>query len=191
MIHKIALIISLSSLFVLSSYAQDDDNYYRQDDSPQSFSFKDRIQLGGGAGMQFGNRTLIEASPKLSFAVSDKFYIGAGLSYTYYRLDLDRIQGYGGVYQTSIFGGSAFANYLILENVLAYVEYEGLNFEQYDFLLQDYDRVWVGSFFVGGGYRQYLGNGRSYIQILLLYNLNFQPNSPYSSPFVPRVQVYF
>ncbi|MBL6963897.1 MAG: hypothetical protein ISR55_08740 [Bacteroidetes bacterium] len=151
----------------------------------------DKIQLGGGAGMQFGNQTVIEISPKLAYHLTNKMNLGVGLTYSFYRINLDRMYGHGGLYQTSIYGGSAFANYMLFSNLFAHLEYELLNFEQYDNLAQEFNRKWLGSFFVGGGYRQYFNNDKSYLQIVLLYNLNYQTNSPYSSPLVPRVQIYF
>ncbi|MBT3301829.1 MAG: hypothetical protein HOD63_05805 [Bacteroidetes bacterium] len=178
-------------LIAIGFFAFAQDDFYRSDRDEEEPSFKDRIHLGGGAGVQFGNRTVIEISPKLAIEITDKLYVGLGVSYSYYKINLDRIYGSGGLYQTSIYGGSVFANYLLLKNVFAHAEYEALNFEQYDNLAQEFNRRWIGSFLVGGGYRQYFNNEKSYLQVMLLYNLNFQPNSPYSSPLVPRVQIYF
>ncbi|MFC2114355.1 hypothetical protein ACFLRI_03305 [Bacteroidota bacterium] len=189
MLKKSILLFLISINIVFCSFGQDD--FYRAPNAESETHFKDRLIFGGGAGMQFGNQTIIEVSPKLSVQITERFFAGIGASYSYYRINLERIYGYGGLYITSIYGGSTFLDYLISKSILAHLEYESLNFEQYDNLLQEFNRIWISSVLVGGGYRQYFNNERSFIQILLLYNLNYQPNSPYSSPLIPRVQVFF
>ena len=189
MLRKTFLLLFISLNIAFYSFAQDD--YYRSPDEEPIVRFKDRLSFGGGAGMQFGNQTIIEVSPKLSVKITDRFYAGIGASYSYYRINLDRIYGSGGLYKTSIYGGSTFLDYLLTKSIVAHFEYESLNFEQYDNVLKEFNRSWVNSVFIGGGYRQYCNDDKSFIQILLLYNLNYQVNSPYTSPLVPRVQVFF
>ena len=80
--------------------------------------------------------------------------------------------------------------YLIYKTAFAHIEYEALNFDYYNVTTSDYERKWVGSFFVGGGFRQAFGKN-GYLQLMLLYNLNHQALSPYSSPWVPRISIFF
>ena len=182
-------------LFAVStvSYSQDEsDNQFERDNQQKKKSaLMDRIRFGGGAGAQFGAQTYIQATPQITYYITDRLTSGLGITYIYYRYDLDRIYGSGGIYTSSVYGGSAHVNYLLLKSALIHTEYEALNYEYYDRITYNFERRWLGSFFVGGGYRQYFNNDRSYIQILLLYNLNYQPNSLYSSPFVPRINIYF
>ena len=83
-----------------------------------------------------------------------------------------------------MYGGSVFARYNILENLFAYTEYEILNLDAPD-PLNPYRlrRTNVTSVFVGGGYRQMLGNNSS-LNLMLLYNLNESTNSPYQNPII-------
>jgi hypothetical protein len=63
------------------------------------------------------------------------------------------------------------------------VEGEVLNLEVPNYFLQRYVRTNVFGLYVGGGYRQPLGENSS-LNILLLYNLNQDRNSPYQNPIV-------
>ena len=76
--------------------------------------------------------------------------------------------------------------------VAALAEFEALNWEYYDFDVNDYRRGWVNSVFVGGSYRQPIGK-KGFMELAMLYNLNYQNQkvSPYPSPWVPRVSIFF
>ena len=179
------LTLLYSQVFAQSNYSRDDKN------DNKTSGFFDKVQFGGGASLQFGTQTLIEISPKIIYYPVEKLYVGAGLRFLYYRIDLDRIYGTGGVNKSFIYGGSTFVNFLITESIVAHAEFEALNFPYYDQINQIMDRKWVGGLFAGGGYRQYFNNGRSFVEILLLYNFTYNSSSPYSSPFLPRITVYF
>jgi len=184
----------LLSFFVvvsLNAVAQDED-YARDSGQEKSNSFSfDKVQFGGGASLQLGTQTLVEISPRAILPLSDRFYMGAGVRGIFYRIDMNRIYGYGGISQSFIYGGSTFLDFLITESIVAHGEFEALNFSYYDDLTQEMDRKWISGLFAGGGYRQYFNDGRSFVEFLLLYNFNFSPLSPYSSPFLPRISVYF
>jgi hypothetical protein len=138
------------------------------------------LYFGGGFGLQFGYMTLIEVSPLVGYMVTPKFSVGLSPTYKYYKytdyygknLDL----------KTNVWGGSIFARYSIFENVFAHVEYESLLYNEqvpgYPEIRKQYN-----SFFVGGGYNQRIG-GNSGMYILLLWNLNDTPDSPYVNPIV-------
>lgn len=181
----ISLLTSLSALHAQPDYGRDEGGKQRQS------AFKDKVQFGGGASVQFGTQTLFDVSPKLIYYPVDRIYIGVGLRYLFYRINMDKIYGYGGINQSFIYGGSTFLNFLITETIVAHGEFEALNFAYYDQLNHEMDRKWIGGLFAGGGYRQYFNNGRSFVEILLLYNFTYNALSPYSSPFLPRITVYF
>ncbi|HPD66151.1 MAG TPA: hypothetical protein P5050_11345 [Bacteroidia bacterium] len=194
MIQRFTAFLLFLVVFSFLSFAQEeeDEKYSRNiPNKEKKADILDRIHFGGGAGAQFGARTYIQVAPQAGFDITKRFTGGLGINYTYYRYNLDVIYGSGGIYQSSIYGGTTFLNYRLFESVLLHTEYEALNYEYYDNTLPGFNRRWLGSFFIGGGYRQYFNEGRSYIQVLLLYNLNYQPNSPYSSPLVPRISIYF
>jgi len=141
---------------------------------------KSRLFYGGGFGLQFGNITLIEVSPLIGYKVTPKFSVGAGPSYKYYRYKNYYING--NQLQTNVIGGSIFARYTIYENIFAHTEYESL-FYHTKAPGAVPERKQYNSLFVGGGYQQNIGEN-SGMYILVLWNLNDTPDSPYSNPVI-------
>ena len=144
-------------------------------------TLSDKVFFGGNLGLQFGTVTSIDVSPIGGYRPIDDLYLGLGLSYKYYKdnsyLDLS----------TQIYGGSIFARYVFFTNFFVHTEFEELNLEQqyFDALNKypDQNRFWIGSFLVGGGYIQPLGE-RTAATITILFNLNESANSPYQNPIV-------
>jgi len=159
-------------LFSQTLYAQIDGGNTRKEND-----FKSRLFFGGGLGLQFGSITLIEISPLVGYKVTPKFSIGVSPTYKYYKYN-----AYYGNVETNVFGGSIFSRYSIFENVFAHVEYETLfyNIQEPGYPTS---RQQFNSFFVGGGYNQNIG-GNSAMYILLLWNLNDTPDSPYVNPII-------
>ena len=135
---------------------------------------KDRLFFGGYFGLQFGTMTLIDVSPFVGLNVSKNFAVGLGLTYQYYR---EKYSGYR--YSTNVFGGRAFARYYVIQNIFGQAEYEILNFEPYI----EPERVNVHGILLGGGYRQMIGE-KSFVSIVVLWNLNESTYSPYSNPVI-------
>jgi len=158
-----------------------------QDNVKQPNKFTDRLFTGGGIGLQFGTQTMIEASPIIGYKITKNFAAGIGITYQYYRMNYN-----GNVLQTSIYGGSVFTRYYFLQNFFLHAEYEALNLETAFFdpgyFYHKQNRYWVGSVLAGGGYRQFIGE-KSSINIMILYNFNDTPYSPYNSPLVYRVGI--
>lgn len=142
--------------------------------------FKSRWYFGGGFGLQFGYMTLIEVSPLVGYMVTPKLSIGLSPTYKYYKYN--DYYGANLDLKTNVWGGSIFTRYFVFENVFAHVEYESLLYNEqvpgYPEIRNQYN-----SFFVGGGYNQRIG-GNSGMYILLLWNLNDTPDSPYINPIV-------
>jgi len=148
--------------------------------------FSDRLFTGGNLGLQFGTQTMIEISPIIGYKITDKISTGIGVTYRYYRVkDYNYLPPQ--IYKTSIYGGSLFARYYIFENFFLHGEYEALNMETAVFnpnsLYHTGDRFWIGNLLGGGGYRQAIG-GKSYLSIMILYNFNETPFSPYRNPII-------
>jgi hypothetical protein len=158
-----------------------------KNNSYDDFDSDGRVVWGGGFGMQFGDVTMIEISPKIGYRLTQRALLGAGGSYIYYREDY-RSAG-SGVYKTTFFSANLFGNYEFIENLFGHIEYEALNFEYFNQNINDYQKKWIGNFFIGPGYRQPIGD-RGFIQISLLYNLNYTSLSPYPSPWVPRISIF-
>ncbi len=142
-------------------------------------TFVSRLFYGGGFGLQFGTVTLIEVSPLIGYKVTPKFGVGISPSYKYYSY---RPYNYSSKIQSNIYGGSIFARYMIFENIFAHAEYESLF---YNTKIPGYptDMSQYNSVLVGGGYRQQIGNNAA-MNLMLLWNLNDTPDSPYTNPII-------
>ena len=152
-------------------------------------SFWDNVRFGGNIGLQLGNPINILLSPSMAYLpqadfLDDKLMLGVGATYIYSRVKYADVN-----YSSNIYGGRVFGRYLITNNIFGYTEYESLNAPNY--LNVSNDRMWVNSFFVGGGYQQSIGE-RSGFTVTVLYNLAWIPtNIIYSSPWNIRFGVIF
>lgn len=133
--------------------------------------FKKRVYLMGGLGLNFGNETVVHISPVLAYRFTSRVHGGVGINYMYYsNLPMK--------YSTNIYGGSIFARAFIFENLFAHSEIEKLYLKWSDGYNYDLTNIYVG-----GGYSQRLG-GNAFANILVLYNLNDSPYSPYGNPII-------
>ena len=140
-----------------------------------------RLFTGGNFGMGFGSIVFIIASPVIGYKVTDRYHVGIGATYIYYRQKLE-YSGY--ILRTSYYGGRLFNRYFVLENLFAHLEYELLNIEYFtQFSPPKTTRRSVGSFLVGGGYAQPISRNSSW-NIMVLYNLNENLFSYYPNPMV-------
>lgn len=142
--------------------------------------FWSHIYYGGGLGLQVGNITLIDVSPLVGIKVTPRISLGISPTYKYYS--------YKNYYSTSsdlrtnVYGGSLFARVLIIENLFAHAEYEMLQYNTKQPGYSDYLKKY-NSLLVGGGYRQPISANAS-MYILVLWNLNDTPDSPYTNPII-------
>jgi len=151
---------------------------FAQISSPENTKKTDnRFFTGGGIGLQFGNLTLVDISPLIGYKLTEKWTIGLAGTYKYYRY-----REYHYDVKTDIYGGGVFTRYHFTDYLFGHLEFEYLSIEWYDFFLNK-NRIWIESVFVGGGYRQLIG-GNSWSYIMLLYNLNETPYSPYRNPII-------
>lgn len=176
---------------------------------PGKENFWKRVSVGGNLGFQIGNITGIMVAPEVSVRTVENFYVGTRLIYQYfyykdYFYDYDTREYLS--YQSNVFGGALFARYYLnglfdnfLGNLFGHIEYEYLSYQRP--FVQSYSAsahiidpygyyyekgrsiVEINSFFVGGGFRQPVGN-RVSMDILVLFNLNDTYNSPYSNPII-------
>lgn len=149
-------------------------------------SFWSRVSFGGNIGLQFGNPTNIILSPAIGYIpkadfLNDRLMIGFGITYMY-----NKWKYYGDTYESNIWGGRLFTRVMILENFFGYAEYELLNSPPY-YINVGPSRVWVNSFFLGGGYLMRFSQ-RGGIMITVLYNLAWRIDNPvYGSPWNFRI----
>ncbi len=169
-------------------------------------TFWRRVRVGGNLGFQFGSVTGITISPEACVRTVDQLYVGLRIIYQYYNIKNQFIDGETGDwigYESSVYGGGIYLRYYLgslfdgfLANIFAHVEYEYLTYNRpfvedpYGKIIDPYSRITFSrgkmniefnSIFIGGGYRQPIGN-RVAMEFLLLFNLNDSYNSPYSNP---------
>lgn len=146
--------------------------------APKDFnSFKERIYFGGNVGAWFGSTTYINLSPLVGCKITKQFSVGAGVTYNYYS------QTYGTQkYTSSIYGGTLFARYLILENLFAQVGWDRLSVPDFYSPIKN-SRAWVDNILLGGGYRQAFSERGSFVAAIY-YNINQTPLSPYPNPII-------
>lgn len=168
-------------------------------------NWTDNVFTGGAFGFQFGSySTLIDLSPTIGYYLTDNLAIGTGISYKYYKLeDLYMINLSGGEIRTydhvaNIIGSGLFLRYYfhsedmaILNNLFGHLEYEFLKYkfneyrpnDSYTDVLKSKQSYDISSYFVGGGYRQFIGD-RSFMYLMALWNLNETIYSPYDNPVI-------
>jgi hypothetical protein len=160
-----------------SAYSQ--DTIVRKQHKPMNGDFLSRLDFGGYLGAQFGDVTLIDVSPIVTYRVTEKFNAGIGLTYQYYKINYT---GYPD-YKTSSYGGSVFARYYIWRDLFAHVEYAPLYVSYNDPVYQQEGTTWVHDFLIGGGYRQWIGQ-KAYMSLMILWNVNETYYSPYRNPII-------
>jgi hypothetical protein len=165
-----------------------------------------RMSVSGYLGFQFGSVASIIVTPEIKMRIFDQLYGGLGFTYEYnhfknYYIDTRTNEFLN--FNLNIYGGRIFLRYYLasifsnfLGNIFAHVEYEYLTYNRpyiYDpkngYIQDPYNNrfvpgkqiIEVSSLFVGAGYKQPIG-GRTYIDLLILFNLNDTYYSPYSNP---------
>lgn len=135
---------------------------------------------GGSFGLQFGTTTAIDISPILGYRFTEHIAAGIGVTYQYYRNGR-----YTPAIQTDLYGGRVFARFYFLEKLFLHGEAELINFERIAFIPRigatQNERIWENNLFLGGGFRQLMGEFTS-MHISVLYNFNQGPYSPFSNP---------
>lgn len=162
-------------MFLQTAHAQIEDG-----DLQKKTDFKSHLFFGGGFGLQFGSVTLIELSPLVGYKVTPKLGIGLSPTYKYYSY---RNSYYSSSrLENNVYGGSIFVRYMIFENIFAHAEYESLF---YNIKVTGYptDMRQYNSVLVGGGYRQQI-SANAAMNLMVLWNLNDTPDSPYTNPVI-------
>lgn len=174
-ITSILLLVFLAALQLNAQSLTESDEPTKK--PKKDFDIMDKLVIGGSFGAAFGDITFIDISPTVGYLVSDNVLLGIGGKYIYFK---DNTPGYK--FQTNIYAGSLFGQYFFLENFVAHAEYELMNrgFSR-DPSRFELERINVHSVFLGGGYRGSLG-GNSFVNLLVLFNLNDSEFSPYTNP---------
>lgn len=173
---KINFVVALS-LFSLTIMAQ---RRTTSDEKFKNTNIERPFFTGGSFGLQFGTITAIDVSPILGYRFTENIVAGVGATYQYYRNGR-----YIPAIQTDIYGGRVFARFYFLEKLFIHGEAELINFERIAFIpgtgSSQSERIWENNLFLGGGFRQLIGEFTS-MHISILYNFNQGPYSPFSNP---------
>ncbi len=152
---------------------------------PPKQTWHDRMFLGGGIGLGFGDVDFVSIEPLIGWRVDPKVSIGASLLY---RFTND--SRYPEDVSTNDYGARAFVQYFPVPQFFGQVEYEYLDYE-YVLPTLDTARDSAGSVLLGGGVSRPVGRNASFYGTVL-YNLTYDnndPQSPYDSPWVVRVGI--
>ncbi|MFD2245078.1 outer membrane protein transport protein [Pontibacter ruber] len=155
----------------------------QEDEFKEKVPLMHRLYWGGGFGLQFGTYTAVSLSPLVGYRVTEKFWLGGGVTYQY--------QGGEGISLQNV-GGKVYAQQEVYRNFLVHAEYEVLSVEYLTSYYNGYyekDREVMSLPMAGLGYRQFLSNKVS-SDILVLYNFNDEFPNPYSNPVI-RVNFNF
>ena len=148
---------------------------------PQPKPLKDRIVLGGGLDLRFGDITVIGITPLVGYKVTDKLIAGLNLTYRYVSYNY-----LVPTYTTSTYGIAPFMRYDIYKGLFAHAEYEFL-YGQYYF---NDDSRWVNSLLVGGGYGAAIGSS-GFVGIYVLWNITPDANPLYQIYTKPQLRMSF
>lgn len=144
---------------------------------------KERIYFGGDVGASFGSLTFVEISPLIGYKISERFSMGIGSIYQYYRYNYKTTSGASLIISSSMYGGKVFAREFINDRLYLYSEADILNLEGYNSNTDETKRVNVPLFLVGGGYLVPIGESASF-GLNILIDLIDDPYSPFSNPII-------
>jgi hypothetical protein len=148
---------------------------------PETESFWDHVQFGGGLGVAIGNDfTDITIAPSAIYNFNEHFALGTGLQYS--RLKQKNF------YSSNVIGGSLVGLYNPIEEIQLSLELEEVHVNtSYDDLYDNVKRsFWNTGLYIGGGYRA------DNVTIGARFNLLFDKDKDlYGDAFMPFVRVYF
>jgi len=155
-----------------------------------------RLMIGGGLGLQFGQVTNISISPRVGYQLTDFYAAGVGLGYNYFKFKnygsypnlytqrMVNINLVSNNFSASIWNRANLFNFLLL-----HAEFEA-NFMKTPLKIRynpatgdpevNYVQATVPSLLMGGGIQQRVSDF-SYLYILALYDVLQQPYSPYGN----------
>lgn len=174
--RKLGLLIAVLAISIINAIAQKGD--YVVDEKS---NFTDRIYFGGGMGLSGGTwGTSISLSPIVGYMVSSRLSVGVGATYQFYKYKDNFFD-----YTDNRYGGSLFARMNLVRQVFAYGEYSFLN---YSVNGDTNNRRTAYRLPLGLGFSQSIGP-RSSFNVIAAYDMLYELNGPYGSPWV--ISFYF
>lgn len=186
---------SITILFILmlsfvsnAQYDIDDvekDSTSTKEPKINPFKLKEKIYVGSGLNLSFGNRTFIYVSPMVGYDITPKFSGGVVTMYQYYR------ENFGGGnygYFHSI-GGGIFTRYRPIEQLILETS---INTYTTTYNGVSSTKIKSNSWMLGLGYAKSIG-GKAYYQIMIQYDLfkNQDVPEPLLIPFKNGGRIYY
>lgn len=171
---RILLLVSIFSAISYTSFAQKDVDF---DSDP---SFMDRVYFGGGVGFSSDNyATFVSVSPIVGYMITQNLSAGVGIQYQYIKYKFLDVSG-------NTYGGNIFTRYNINQFFIQ-SEYNTTNIEVSP--ADDFkNRRTFERLLFGGGITQPLGR-KFRINVVGMYDVIYNVNSPFASPWVFRVYI--
>lgn len=142
-------------------------------------AFWERVDYGGGIGLNFGNRAFnIALSPSAIYRASDQYAVGAGLTFSYSKFDEAELTAYG----------VSILNYFNpIPQIQLSAEFDQLRVNRnYENILNADDNYWLPALHLGIGY-----GSRNFVAGIRYDILFDQGRSIYADPWTPFVRIYF
>ncbi|MDP4827900.1 MAG: hypothetical protein NWR73_09455 [Flavobacteriales bacterium] len=145
-----------------------------------------RWVFGGNVALSFTtNGFLIGASPTVGYRFTERLTAGGGGLYYY-----QSIRGFGQNYTASIYGPQLYARFVVGQSILQdgdrlflQSDYYNINSKYYNPLNDEFSRIWVPQWYVGGGYFFQIGNN-VFAGVNIMYDLIDDPNAAFPNPMI-------
>ena len=183
---KALVVVCLLFASATQNIAQVDSVYYGNSPLPKksrekekpNYNLKEKLSFGGNFMVWFGTTTYVYLSPVVNCALNKRLNVGLGLIYNYYGYNSGPSK-----FSYSIYGMHSYVLAFLTSNVFAKVEFNHLlqpNVYSYNYN----DKVWVSYLYLGGGFRQPLGDRASFYTSIM-YNVNQNAQSIfYANPMI-------
>ena len=185
-----SVVLCLLSILVATSVPAQEEPPGREESPPPqaagSSAPPDPWFVGGAVGLAFGDEVnYIEFSPIAGYRISQKFQLGATLTFRY-RKD----KRFEPDLSTTDVGGSLFGRYFVLDPIFLQVEVERLNWEYLTIVDDEYvavDSVYTG-WYAGAGYILPMGpSAAMYMSFLWDFSYDKREPSPNPHPWLIRI----
>jgi len=145
--------------------------------------FADHLSLGGSFILQFGQYTVVELEPLLSYHFNPSFMVGFGPIYQYESLDAS-IYGYG--LTASAYGGRVSALYFLpddLSKIFIMGEFDVINVPEPSPYSYQVGRGYLSLPMAGLGYKEPVSS-KAFFCVYVLWNFNNSLYNPFTNPVI-------
>lgn len=139
-------------------------------------NWQERVYLGGGFGFNGGSNSFgVSLSPIVGYMLNNRVSVGVGATYEYFKYESAFL-----TYNDNRYGGMLFGRVNLAGQIFAYGEYSFFNFA---YSGDNNDRRTVTRLPIGLGLSQPIGP-RSSFNIIAAYDMIYDEQGPYASPWV-------